>query len=310
MYHQPVLLKEVLSFWHVRKGGFYVDGTVGTGGHTEALLEKDPSARCLALDCDPDALAVARDRLKRFEERVFLLKESYANLPEVILKTGFPAADGVLLDLGVSTLQIESSERGFSFLRRGPLDMRMDPTSGESAADLIDRISVNELAQIIRRYGEEPLAKMIASSLKKAVSVQGLRDTVSCAEVISRVVFSKTGKSARKIHPATRTFQALRIAVNGEIENLKKFLGEVPALLAFGGRIVVISFHSLEDRLVKSTMRGWSKGCICPSDFPQCVCGQRPIFKILTHKALKATEMEVKENRKSHSARMRAAEKI
>lgn len=319
MYHRPVLLKEVLSFWHSKKGGFYIDATVGTGGHAEALLEQDDQAVCLALDCDPEAVRLARERLGRFGKRALLLKENYIHLPEIMRELGTPKASGLLLDLGVSSLQLDVSERGFSFLKKGPLDMRMDSEKGENAKSLIHRLSIEELAKLIKRFGEEPKSKPIAIALKKAESNLRLTDTLECAQIISRTLLGfgkpfsrKKGEWRRfkELHPATKTFQALRIAVNRELENLEGLLKKVSALLVFGGRAVFISFHSLEDRLVKNAMKMWCAGCVCPSDFPKCVCGKNPEFKILTPKVLRASQEEVEENPRSRSARMRSAEKI
>lgn len=310
MVHQPVLLKEVSDFWHSKRDGFYIDATVGTGGHTEALLEQDSRAVCLALDRDPEAIQIAQKRLSKFGNRILLLKENYVHLPELIQKFKLPPADGILFDLGVSSLQLGAPVRGFSFMNRGPLDMRMDPEAGETAAELIRRLSTAELAKLIQHFGEEFSSKPIASALKKAEARGALRDTVECAKIISRAVFSKRRSSGKSIHPATKTFQALRIGVNRELENVAEMLKKVPSLMGSRGRVIFISFHSLEDRLVKTEMKKWTRGCICPSDFPQCVCGRNPEFKILTPKVLRPTEIELKKNPRSRSARMRVAEKI
>lgn len=304
--HKPVLLNEVLDFWRGQKGGWYIDATIGLGGHAEALLKKDDEARCLGMDVDPQALEIARERLKPFGTRVELLKEDYRRLPEIMRSKNMAAADGILIDCGVSSLQLDQENRGFSFLRRGPLDMRMDSTQGETALELIQRLPVKELSRIILDYGEEPRSWSIAKALKNAASNGELIDTVRSAEIVAKAA---GGRGSKKIHPATKTFQSLRIAVNRELENLKIFLKNLPSLLSPNGRFVAISFHSLEDRLVKESMRAWSKGCVCPPDFPKCVCGRNPEFKILTKKAVTASEEEVSDNPRSRSAKLRAVEK-
>lgn len=305
--HRPVLLKESLALWHGREGGFYVDATLGAGGHCEALLSLDPKARCLGVDRDGRALEIAADRLKSFGSRAILVKGDYVDLPGIMKDMQAPQADGMLFDLGVSSLQLDDAGRGFSFRRDGPLDMRMDITQGQTAADLIARLPEGRLARVLRVYGEEKMASRIARALKEAQAGGRLTGTLRCAEIIEGIVRRKPGSS---IHPATKTFQALRIAVNGEIEKLEECLKETPSLLGPGGRAAFISFHSLEDRRVKESLRGWSKGCVCPPDFPKCVCGRVPEFKVLTRKAVRPSPEEVRENPRSRSARLRAAQKV
>ena len=306
--HRPVLLEEVMRFWRVRPGGTYLDGTLGAGGHAEALLSLDPSARCLALDRDPDAVDAASERLKKFGGRVIVVRENFSNAQAVMARFGIPALDGSLLDLGVSSMQLDRADRGFSQIRSGPLDMRMDPTRGETARDLIVRLQAGELARVIREYGEEPHAGKIARVLKEAVSAGRLKTTVQCADLVSRTVPSGSVRPGR--HPATRTFQALRIAVNGELESLARFLDFFPEMLAPGGRAVFISFHSLEDRMVKTGIRKFSRRCVCPNDFPKCVCGKPGILRETIRKAVRPSPAEIESNPRSRSARMRVAEKI
>ena len=238
---------------------------------------------------------------------MILVNENYANIPAVVEKLGLPKADGLLADLGVSSMQLDQAERGFSFGKTGPLDMRMNPSEGAPASALIRRLSEKDLARLIERYGEDRQASRIARALKMADDRGELTDTAKCAEVIARAV---PAAAKSRIHPATRTFQALRIAVNGEIEGLERLLAAAPELLTRGGRAVFVSFHSLEDRLVKDAFREWSRGCVCPPDFPVCRCGRKPGFKVLTRKPVEASEKEVRENPRSRSAKLRAAEKI
>jgi 16S rRNA (cytosine1402-N4)-methyltransferase len=306
--HRPVLVEEVCGFWHGVEGGFFIDATAGAGGHAAVLLERDSQARYLGLDRDPEAVKTAKERLKDFGKRVTLVNENYANLPEVVSKLGLPPADGLLADFGVSSMQLDQAERGFSFNKPGPLDMRMDPSRGESAAELIGRLSEKDLAAVLERYGEERQARRIARALKEAHSRGELTGTVECAEVVARTIPAAAAKS--RIHPATRTFQALRIAVNAELKNIETLLSDAPELLAAGGRAVFISFHSLEDRLVKDAFRDWARACVCPADFPVCRCGGKARFKTLTRKPVEASESEVRENPRSRSAKLRAAEKI
>lgn len=306
IFHRPVLLKEVLETWGTNKGGIILDATVGTGGHAEAILRRYPKITLIGLDLDPAALEITKKRLQPFKKRVHLLNENFTNLPAVLAKLKMGTIDGFLADLGTSSLQLESPERGFSFLRAGPLDMRMNPSHGKTALQLILDSSESELSNLIRKFGEEGRGKAIASALKKAAAQSALKNTLDCAEVVSRVVIPKK----RKIHPATKTFQALRIAVNNELENLENLLKELPRFMARGARSVFITFHSLEDRLVKSAIQSWSRGCICPPAFPQCVCGKKATFKILTTKPVVPQAEEIESNPRSRSAKMRVAEKI
>lgn len=311
-FHCPVLLKEVLKFWHSKAGGIYVDGTVGGGGHMEALLQKDPQAKCIGIDRDLDAIKTAEERLKKFGNRVRLIHDNYIHLPEILKKEKIDMVHGVLLDLGVSSSQLDNPSRGFSFRKKGPLDMRMNRMDEETALDLIRRLSIDDLRDLIQCYGEEKCAKEIAIALKNAEQNAELTDTLKCAEIISKVVQSRRrGYSQRQtIHDATRTFQALRIAVNKELEHLKNFLNLIPSLFHLGGRALFISFHSLEDRLIKNKFKELSRGCICPPDFPKCVCGKKPEFEILTKKPVVPTAKEIEENPRSRSAKLRVAEKI
>ncbi|HHS98308.1 MAG TPA: 16S rRNA (cytosine(1402)-N(4))-methyltransferase RsmH [Chloroflexi bacterium] len=301
--HIPVLLQATLSFLQVRSGGTYIDATVGGGGHAEAILAASaPDGRLLGLDLDPHALEVAGRRLARFGGRVTLRRGSFARL--TALAADFAPADGVLFDLGLSSLQLADSSRGFSFSREGPLDMRLDPDAGgPTAADLVNDLSVEELAQILYRYGEERQARRIAEAIAAA---RPLETTAQLAAVVERAVGGRRGR----IHPATRTFQALRIAVNDELSVLQVALPQAVDLLRPGGRLVVISFHSLEDRIVKRFFRQESRDCICPPEVPVCICDHRARLRVLTRKPVRPEPDEVSRNPRARSARLRAAERL
>ena len=286
-----------------------MDATLGLGGHTEALLALDPQASVLGIDVDGQALQIARSRLAKFGRRFTPIKEGYMNLGALLKNSSYPEPDGILADLGVSSLQLDRAERGFSFQRPGPLDMRMDASGGETALDLIRRSSEDDLARILKDYGEELLARPIARRLKEASLRENLTDTAACAKIIASVYGARRSRES-KINPATRTFQALRMAVNRETQNLGHFLAEAPLLLARGGHLVCISFHSLEDRKVKESFRALSRGCVCPSDFPKCVCGKTEKFRMLNKKPVAPREDEIARNPRSRSAKMRGLERI
>jgi len=284
----------------VQRGGTYIDGTVGGGGHAQAILiGSTPGGRLLGLDRDPAALDAAGRRLASFGKRAVLRHGSFACLAE--LAEGFAPADGVLLDLGLSSLQLADAARGFAFRREGPLDMRFDPTAGgPTAADLVNDLAVKELTRLLYRYGEEPQAHRVAEAI---VAARPLHTTLELAEVVGRVV------RRRRIHPATRTFQALRIAVNGELEALEAALPQAVDLLRPGGRLVVISFHSLEDGIVKRFLRREARDCICPPEVLVCRCGHKARLRILTRRPLRPAVAEVATNPRARSARLRAAER-
>ncbi len=300
--HVPVLLQQVLDHLQVRQGGVYVDGTVGDGGHAYAILsEAGPQGRLLGLDRDPAALDSAARRLAPFGDRVLLRHGSFARLAE--LAGDWSPLDGILLDLGLSSRQLADPERGFAFSLDGPLDMRFDPTEeGVSAADLVNSWSVQELREVLYRWGEERQAGRIARAIVAARPLHTTRE-------LARVVEEAVGRRGR-IHPATRTFQALRIAVNRELEALEEGLPQALALLRPGGRLVVISFHSLEDRIVKRFLRREARDCICPPQAPVCTCGHRAQVRLLTRKPVRPSAAEVEANPRARSARLRAAEKI
>jgi 16S rRNA (cytosine1402-N4)-methyltransferase len=307
--HRPVLVDEVVKVLSRIPDGVYVDGTVGSGGHSEAILKGlGNKGRLICLDRDSDAVLLTRRRLAPFGERVTVLKGSYADLDSILTGMGLEQADGVLLDLGISSFQIELSGRGFSFGREEPLDMRMDREIPVTAGQLINSLPLKELETILRDYGEEPRAKRIVKAVGERRRLGEIESSLQLAEIIRKVV-PRSGRPGAK-HPATRTFQALRIAVNRELENLDVLLGKAPSLIRRGGRLVVLSYHSLEDRMVKQAMLRWEKGCTCPPDLPRCACGKMPLFRRLSRKAVRPSQGEVQDNPRARSAILRAAERV
>lgn len=302
--HIPVLQAEVLEGLDVSPGRRYLDATVGGGGHAAAILTVTaPDGRLLGLDRDPQAVARAAARLARFGDRASVVHASYVHMQAVASRQGFVPLDGVLFDLGFSSLQIEDAARGFSFLREGPLDMRFDPTGdAPTAADLVNQLSEAALVDILWEYGEERYSRRIARAI---VAARPIHTTSRLAEVVEAAI----GRHEH-IHPATRTFQALRIAVNRELEALERALPQAVEILRSGGRLAVIAFHSLEDRIVKHVIRQEVRGCVCPSEAPICTCGRSPALRMVTRKPLRASEEEVAANPRSRSARLRVAEKL
>lgn len=308
--HVPVLLREVLHYLAPRPGGRYLDGTVGLGGHSMALLEAAGGrAEALGLDRDPQALAGAGERLAGFPG-ARLVNLRYSRFAEAMQDAGWDLLDGALLDLGVSSLQLDQADRGFSFLADGPLDMRMGPADGAApASSLVNRASFERLREIIGRLGEDPLAGRIARAIVAARDQEPFTTTRQLAECVARAYPARMRATARR-HPATRTFQALRMAVNQELEELEAFLAGIVERMREGGRIVVISFHSLEDRLVKRAFRDEAKGCLCPPRQPVCTCGRIARLRVLTKKPVVASEAEMQDNFRARSAKLRAAERL
>ena len=284
------------------RGGFFVDATVGAGGHARALLEAAPGVRLLALDRDPDALALARERLAGFGERVRFAEANFGDLDREL--EGSPLPDGILADLGLSSMQLDEPSRGFSFRRDGPLDMRIS-RSGRSAADVVAAASVEELSRIFFEYGEERMAVKIA----RAILEERSRGPITTTRQLSRIVARVKG-DREKIDPATRVFQALRIEVNEELQALSRFLAAAVQKLNAGGRLAVLSYHSLEDRMVKDAFRRQSGVCLCPPKLPVCVCGARRALLVLTRRPIRPGDSEVHRNPRARSARLRVAEKI
>jgi 16S rRNA (cytosine1402-N4)-methyltransferase len=309
-FHQPVLLEEVLSLLECRPGGIYVDGTVGGGGHARAILERtSPDGLIVGIDRDDDALREASRSLAPFGRRALLEKGSFADLRDVLAARGIGPVQGILFDLGVSSHQLDTPERGFSFTLEGPLDMRMNPSSGPTARDLVRNAREDELTSIFKDFGEERYARRIARAIVERRRQEPIGTTVELAALIARVV-PRRSSEGRRIHPATRVFQALRIAVNSELEQLERGLMEGFEALAPGGRIAVIAFHSLEDRLVKETFRSWEKACTCPPGIPVCTCRAKAKARVLTRKPIRPRPEEADANPRARSARLRAAERI
>ncbi len=306
--HKSVLLEQVVEYAMPENGKIFVDGTFGLGGHTRAVLEHYKNIKlAIGIDRDSEILNYARDTFD--EPRLSLYQAMASDLPMVLENAGVKGVDGILLDLGVSSYQLDNPDRGFSFAKSGPLDMRMNQTEGETAADLVNTLSKEELEKIIFEYGEERFGRKIADAIVRYRENKPFKTTDELAKVICDVVPSLP-KNQKHIHPATRTFQALRIAVNHELDEISDFLNICLDSLNSGGHLTIISFHSLEDRLVKNFIQKNSKGCECPPQFPVCVCGKKPRIKILTKKAVFAEDDEVKINPRARSARLRAVVKI
>lgn len=300
---------EVLNFLEPHNGGIYLDGTLGGGGHARLILEvSSPDGVLIGLDRDAVALDAARKNLVAFGDRAIFLQGNFSTMDTHLDQIGIDLLDGVLLDLGVSSYQLDSPERGFSFREEGPLDMRMNPREGVSAATVVAEAEAAELKRIFREYGEERWAGKIARAIVADRDQAPFETTLQLAELVSRVV--PRGKGPQRIHPATRIFQALRIHVNGELDSLRAGLDAAWQRLKVGGRLVVISFHSLEDRMVKQTFRALATGCTCPPRLAVCVCGHKPAVRVLTRKAVRATENEILSNPRSRSAVLRAIEKL
>lgn len=304
MVHQPVLYQEILSALQPRSGGKYVDCTLGAGGHAFGILDaSDPDGCLLGLDVDPQALELAEQKLKCFGKRARIVRSSYANLIDQLNAISWQKVDGILFDLGVSSMQLDTAERGFSFTTDAPLDMRFDPQNAVSAKDIINSYSEQELADIIFHYGDEKHARQIA---RRIVQNRPINTTRQLASLVAGIL----GYRRTKIHPATRTFQALRIAVNKELETLQISLPQAVDALESGGRLAVIAFHSLEDRIVKQFFHRESRDCICPPRSPICTCGHHATLRVITRQPIKSDTSEIINNPRSRSARLRVVQKI
>ena len=301
--HRPVMLAEVVELLRDSAEGLLIDGTVGLGGHADALLEAMPDRRLVGIDRDADALAMADLRLSRWNGRYELIRSDYRDLRELSEHHRWGNVGGILVDLGASSLQLETAERGFSFRREGPLDMRMDRKQPRTAADLVNRLEAGELKAIIRDYGEEPKAGRIARTIVKARESSPLLGTTQLAEVVAAAAGSR---GPQRIHPATRTFQALRIAVNDEIARLEEFFIAAARLLTPGGVLIALAFHSLEDRQVKRAFHYLASDCQCPPRMPVCGCDKRAEVEILTSRPMLPSEREIGANPRARSARLRA----
>lgn len=309
--HIPVLLDQVLDGLQVMPGGTYCDATVGYGGHTTKILEQSaPGGRVAGLDQDMDAIDACRASLSRFGDRITLCHANFSDLVDVLTRLGMVPVDGLLVDLGVSSFQLGVPERGFSLGSDGPLDMRMNQRAGVTAGDLIARLTERELSRLIRKYGEEPASKRIARAIKEAHGRGELSGTAALAAVVSSVLQERQHGKGRRIHPATRTFMALRMVVNDELGSLERFLDTFTEALRPGGRVAVISFHSLEDRIVKHRLAALADPCTCPPDLPFCGCGKKPSVAVLTRRPLRPDAREVSDNPRARSAKLRVAERL
>jgi 16S rRNA (cytosine1402-N4)-methyltransferase len=306
--HRPVLLEETLRFLAPERGGLFIDCTVGLGGHSEAILNSSGETRVLGMDLDPAALEYARQRLASFGERFRAFQTNFRDIREVLQQANEHDPNGILVDLGVSSLQFDSPERGFSFRFDTPLDMRMDPTTGETAADLLQQLPESEIARIIFEYGEERHSRRIARRIVERRE-QG-KPITTTTELADLVRLAAGGHKRNQIHPATRTFQALRIAVNHELEGLGEFVESAVDLLIPDGRFVGISFHSLEDRILKRELRRLSGHCECPPRLPVCECSAREVVEVLTRRPVAPGTREVEENPRARSAKLRACRKL
>jgi 16S rRNA (cytosine1402-N4)-methyltransferase len=302
--HLPVLYQPIIHALRPLPAGKYVDGTLGAGGHAWGILNASAPDGCLlGLDVDPQAIALAKDRLAQFGHRAIICQASYTTLAGQLASLGWQQVNGILIDLGISSMQVDTPDRGFSFLREGPLDMRFSPAQGRTAADLVNSLPEGDLADIIYRYGEEPASRRIARAI---VVHRPLATTIELASIISQAMGGQRGKT----HPATRTFQALRMAVNEELQSLEAFLPQAIAALAPEGRLAVITFHSLEDRLVKQFFKRESTDCICPPEQLVCNCGHQAQIVLVNRHAVAADDEEVKRNPRARSAKLRIVEKL
>ena len=302
--HVPVLLDEVIAGLQARRGGYFVDCTVGLGGHAAAILEIiSPSGKLLGIDADPEAIKISQDKLSDYGEAVTLVNDNFVNLEAIYRRHHFHPVDGVLFDLGVSSLQLDTAERGFSFHLDAPLNMRFDSEPGLTASDIVNSFSEQELAKLIEKYGEERHSRRIARHI---VQNRPIATTVELAHLVEQAL----GGKRAKIHPATRTFMALRIAVNNELQNLELALKQTIDLLRPGGRLTVISYHSLEDRIVKQFMRDAASSCLCPPGTVICHCGHTPTLKLISRKVIKPTSLEIESNPRSRSSKLRIAERL
>lgn len=303
--HVSVMLNECINGLNIRGDGIYVDGTAGGAGHSSEIAKKLTTGRLLALDQDPDAVKIASQRLSKYKQAE-VVTSNFRNMDTVLDERGIEGVDGILLDLGVSSHQLDVLERGFSYHGDAPLDMRMSQL-GISAKDIVNDYSVDELTRILREYGEEKFARKIAFNIKAARETKHIETTAELAEIVKASVPAAV---RREKNPCKKTFQAIRIAVNGELESLSEGLDKAFECLNSGGRLVVITFHSLEDRMVKQRFAGWCTGCICPSEFPICVCNNKPRARLVNRKPITAGEQELEVNRRSKSAKLRIVEKL
>ena len=307
--HQSVLSDEVISYLITRPEGVYVDATLGMGGHTKSILDSTHSkSLVIGLDVDEEAISISRERLYAYNGHVIYRNSNFSDIDKVLDSLDIREVDGILADLGMSSYQVDSSERGFSFMREEPLDMRMDPRLRFTAYDLVNEMTMDEISRVLRMYGEEKWSRRIAKRIVEARAESPIKTSAELADIVSQAIPKKFHPA--RIHPATKTFQALRIAVNNELENIEQFIGKAVSRLKPGGRIVIISFHSLEDRLVKSNFLKLSSPCVCPPGMPECGCGKKQELRIITRTPVIPSEEEIQYNPRARSAKMRVGEKV
>lgn len=306
--HQPVLVNELINHLNIQSHGIYVDCTLGGGGHSLAILRTNPDIQIIGIDQDPDALVAAKDTLAKYSSQICFVHNNFRNLDEVLTQLGMLKIDGIIMDLGVSSPQLDHKERGFSYRYDARLDMRMNPNDPRTAYDLVNSLSVHKLTEVIKKYGEERWAARIASFIVQKRKQKPITTTQELVSIIKAAIPKKARLNGP--HPAKRTFQALRIAVNDELAALREALEKAIKFLRPGGRICVITFHSLEDRIVKNTFRESNRSCTCPPDFPVCVCGQKRMVKIINKKPILADKSEVNANPRARSAKLRVCERL
>lgn len=306
--HKPVLLAECLEGLNIRPDGIYVDGTLGRGGHSGEIVRRLSTGRLICMDRDEEALQGAAFRLEGYLDRVTLIHGNFGDVTAHLERLGIAGVDGMLFDLGVSSPQLDDGRRGFSYLQDAPLDMRMDQSAPLTAREVVNHWSREELKRILWQYGEERCSGLIAAAVERVRAQKPIETTLELAELIRDAMPAKARRE--KQHPAKRSFQAIRIAVNDELGEVERMLDAAPGLLNSGGRLAVISFHSLEDRLVKNAFAQWSRGCVCPPDFPVCVCGQKPLVRLVGKRPITSGAEELKDNPRARSAKLRVAEKI
>lgn len=306
--HKPVLLEQCLDGLDIKPDGVYVDGTLGRAGHSREIVRRLQSGRLICIDRDQAALDAAPGRMEGHMDKVTLVHGSFGQLDAILDKLSVPAVDGMLFDLGVSSPQLDDASRGFSYLQDAPLDMRMDQSAALTAREVVNGWSREELKRILWQYGEERYAGLIAAAIERRREEAAIETTGQLADIIREAMPAKARRE--KQHPAKRSFQAVRIAVNDELGEVERMLASALPRLKQGGRLAVISFHSLEDRLVKTAYAGWARGCTCPPDFPVCVCGKTPRAKLIGKRPITAGEAELEENPRARSAKLRVAEKL
>lgn len=307
-HHISVLLNECIDNLNIRPDGIYVDGTMGGGGHSLEIAKRLTTGRLICIDQDPNAHEAAGKRLAEYKDRITFVRDNFGNIKSILDSLGIEKIDGMLLDIGVSSHQLDEAERGFSYQQDAPLDMRMNPDRPFSAYDVVNGYDEDELNRVIFTYGEERWARRIAQFIVKERGAKPIETTGELVDIIKKAV----PKGARKDgpHPAKRTFQAIRIEVNGELEVLQRAIDDVAARLAVGGRLCIITFHSLEDRIVKEAFRKQENPCICPPQFPVCVCGKKPLGRVITRKPILPSKEELEENPRSRSAKLRVLEGV